>query len=224
LRAYLDEEISRRKAKALTAQACDQLAEGELAAALVSAREALAAYPAHQAAEEIRDRVAGILKAQGRPVAGGPPEPVPEPPAAAPPAPAPAQAALPATADAPAAVTAPAPDALTPLPEGPPANPEAAALVESARRLLRGRDPRGALPLLEQASQLEPGHAGTLRLVNLTRLEARKAEVESLTTAALDHFVRNDYGKARTAVDKALALEPGNRKARELQTILGALG
>jgi tetratricopeptide (TPR) repeat protein len=49
-------------------------------------------------------------------------------------------------------------------------------------------------------------------------------QVESLTSAALRHFVGNDHGKARQAVEKALALDPGNRRARELQKILGALG
>jgi serine/threonine protein kinase len=52
--------------------------------------------------------------------------------------------------------------------------------------------------------------------------EAR--QVESLTSAALRHFVGNDHGKARQAVEKALALDPGNRRALELQKILGALG
>jgi tetratricopeptide (TPR) repeat protein len=231
LRAYLDEETARRRAKALTAQACDQLADGRLTEALASAQEALAAYPSHQAAEEIRDRVAGILATQARPAPeAATPAPAavaapvataePERPAAGRPAAAPP----PLPAEAPAAATAPPPDALTPLPEGPPENAEAASLLESARRLLRGRDPRGALPLLEQASQLEPGHAGLLRLLALTRVDARKADVESLTTAALDHFVRNDYGKARKAVEQALALDPRNKKARELQTILGTLG
>jgi Tfp pilus assembly protein PilF len=52
---------------------------------------------------------------------------------------------------------------------------------------------------------------------------ARKAEIESLTTAALDYFVQNEYAKARKAVDKALALDPRNKKAKELLKILGAL-
>ena len=36
------------------------------------------------------------------------------------------------------------------------------------------------LPLLEQASQAQPGHAGIQRLLEQTRLEARKVEIESL--------------------------------------------
>ena len=54
--------------------------------------------------------------------------------------------------------------------------------------------------------------------------ENHRAEVEALTTTALDAFVSNNYPKARKAVDKALALDPKNKKARELQKILGALG
>lgn len=54
--------------------------------------------------------------------------------------------------------------------------------------------------------------------------ESRRGEVEALTTAALNAFVENNYPKARKAVEKALALDPKNKKARELQKILGALG
>jgi tetratricopeptide (TPR) repeat protein/predicted Ser/Thr protein kinase len=237
LRAYLNEETARRKAKALTAQAGDRLAEGDLEGALVSAEQALAAYPSNNAAREICARVTTILVAQGKRSAGVPP--LPEPAPEAPPEP-PAEAAeaafaggVPAAAELPRLdpepqdappVATPAPDQLTPLPEGSPRNPEAAALVEAARRILRDRDPQNALPLLEQAAAIEPGHAGLLRLLTITRVEARKAQIESLTTAALEHFVRNDHRKAQAAVDKALALDPKNRKALELRTILGALG
>ena len=113
---------------------------------------------------------------------------------------------------------------LTPLPEGTPADAEAARLLENARRLLRDRAPQKALPILEQAAAIEPSHAGIERLLHLTRIEARKAEAEALTSAALNHFLQNNYKKARAAVEKALALEPGNKKARELINILGALG
>jgi tetratricopeptide (TPR) repeat protein len=113
---------------------------------------------------------------------------------------------------------------MTPLPEGVPADPECARLLDSARRMLRDRAPVKALPLLEQAAALDPAHEGIARLLNLTRVEARKAEAESLTSAALNHFLQNNYKKAKVAVEKALALEPENKKARELIKILGALG
>jgi tetratricopeptide (TPR) repeat protein/predicted Ser/Thr protein kinase len=54
--------------------------------------------------------------------------------------------------------------------------------------------------------------------------EARRSEVEALTSAALDHFLQNNHAKARKAIDKALAIDPGNKKAREMLRILGALG
>jgi tRNA A-37 threonylcarbamoyl transferase component Bud32/tetratricopeptide (TPR) repeat protein len=115
------------------------------------------------------------------------------------------------------------PPPLVPLPEGDPASPEAASLLESARRLLRERAPRQALPLLERAAEIEPAHAGLRRILGLTRVEARKVEVEGLVGSALDHFLRNEYGEARRAVDAALVLAPGDRKAGELSQVLSAL-
>ena len=158
------------------------------------------------------------------PAASAPVRTVPAAPAAvaekAPAAPRPAPAPSPA-----AAAPAPGdPQPLTPLPEGVPADPECARLLDIARRMLRDRAPVKALPLLEQASALDPGHEGIARLLNLTRAEARKAEAESLTSAALNHFLQNNYKKAKVAVEKALVLEPENKKARELIKILGTLG
>jgi tetratricopeptide (TPR) repeat protein/predicted Ser/Thr protein kinase len=146
------------------------------------------------------------------------PAPVPAPSAAQPPpAPAPPK---PAPEPPPAATGA----ALPPLPEGVPQNAEAARLLEAARRLLQERAAQKALPLLEQAAGLEPGHAAIERFLELARAEARKAEAESLASAALNHFLQNNYAKARKAVDKALSLEPQNKKAKELLKILGTLG
>jgi tetratricopeptide (TPR) repeat protein len=54
--------------------------------------------------------------------------------------------------------------------------------------------------------------------------EGRRSEVEALTSAALNHFLQNNHAKARKAIDKALAIDPGNKKAREMFRILGALG
>ena len=116
------------------------------------------------------------------------------------------------------------PPPLTPLPEGEPTSPDAARLLESARRRLRERLPQEALKLLEEAAALEGDHRGIQRLLAQTRLEARRSEIESLTTAALDAFVQNKHARARTAVEKALALDPKNRKAQELLKILRSLG
>jgi Tfp pilus assembly protein PilF len=54
--------------------------------------------------------------------------------------------------------------------------------------------------------------------------EGRRSEVEALTSAALNHFLQNNHAKARKAIDKALAIDPGNKKAREMLRILGAIG
>ncbi len=147
--------------------------------------------------------------------------PTPEPAPAAKP---PSSAAPPAPSPAVASTKAQEPQPLTPLPEGVPVDAEAARLLDAARRMLRDRAPQKALPLLEQAGALEPTHEGIARLLNLTRVESRKAEAEALTSAALNHFLQNNYKKAKVAVEKALALEPENKKARELINILGALG
>jgi tetratricopeptide (TPR) repeat protein len=136
--------------------------------------------------------------------------------------PPPAPPSEPATATAGLAAEPPPP--LTPLPEGTPSHPEAARLLDQARRTLRDRQPQKALSPLEKAAALEPTHLGVQRLLVQTRIEARKAEIESLVTSALNHFVANEYGKARKAVDKALTLDPNNKKAKELTKILGALG
>jgi serine/threonine-protein kinase len=115
-------------------------------------------------------------------------------------------------------------DELAPLPEGRPADPEAARLLDAARWLLRDRLPGMALDLLERAASLEPQHPAVRRILADTRIEARREEVESLTSAALGFFVDADYRGARRAAGEVLALDPANRKARELLDILESLG
>jgi tetratricopeptide (TPR) repeat protein len=51
----------------------------------------------------------------------------------------------------------------------------------------------------------------------------RVAEAVALSSAALRHFVQDEHEQARQAVERALALDPGNRRARELQKILRVL-
>jgi serine/threonine-protein kinase len=171
------------------------------------------------------------------PSAPAPSAPAPSAPALSAPAPsgpAPSAAASPPAsgvrAPGPAVPSAPAPGApareelvLTPLPEGPPASEDAARALDSARRHLRERAPEKALPLLEEAARLDPAHAGIRRLLGLTRAEATRANAEALTSKALDHFMKNEYKKARATVEKALELEPANKKAKELRSLLAAL-
>jgi tetratricopeptide (TPR) repeat protein len=49
------------------------------------------------------------------------------------------------------------------------------------------------------------------------------AEAAALSAAALRHFVKDEHDAARLAVERALALDPGNRRAGELQKILRVL-
>jgi len=53
---------------------------------------------------------------------------------------------------------------------------------------------------------------------------SRRVEAEALTADALRHFMANDHDQARKVVDRALHLDPVNRRARELQRILRMLG
>jgi len=152
-------------------------------------------------------------------------------PARPPSTPAPARAPTPARpaarTPAPAAARESAngepPPPLTPLPEGNPEDAEAARLLEQARRTLRNRQPQKALATLEKAAAIEPTHLGIQRLLVQTRIESRKSELDALVSAAVNHFVANEYGKAKKAVARILELDPNNKKAKELSGILGAL-
>jgi len=53
---------------------------------------------------------------------------------------------------------------------------------------------------------------------------SQQTEAEAHTAAALRHFTANEHERARQAVERALALDPTNRRARELQRILRVLG
>jgi tRNA A-37 threonylcarbamoyl transferase component Bud32/tetratricopeptide (TPR) repeat protein len=197
LAAYLDEEVARRSAAALVTTAQEHIVLGNLEEARAAAEEVLAAQPDHAVAREIRDRAATVIAQRDR--------------------------QMPPAID-PQSVASPPPESLTPLPEGPPADGEAVRLLEEARRHLKARDPAKAVPLLEQASALAPDHAAIARLLAVARLDARRAEATGHAAAALNHFLQNDHARARKAVDKALALDPENRRARELRQVLGVLG
>jgi tetratricopeptide (TPR) repeat protein/tRNA A-37 threonylcarbamoyl transferase component Bud32 len=202
LRGYLEGEARRAQARAFTAAAQDHLAEGELEEARAAAERALEADPQDALAREIRDRAAEVLARR----APAPPPPAPAPP---PPVEVPVAAAAPAPVSAPAPMAAAAPVA-PPAPVAAPAARRAAASPERLDAVLSQIVSATKTPVPKAA----PPEAGG----------DRKSDAEALTTAALDHFVKNEYGKARRAVEKALALEPQNKKARELHKILGALG
>jgi len=46
----------------------------------------------------------------------------------------------------------------------------------------------------------------------------------ALSAVALQHFLKDEHDRAREAVERALVLDPSNRRALELQKILRVLG
>ncbi len=242
LRKYLEEEAPRRIAQARVAAAQEHVAQGNLAEAHAAAEDALKAQPDHALAREIRDRAGAFLvKAQPAPAVVGPP------PASAPPASAPATGAPrvePPAPTSPATVpsaappvvaspkpAAPAPPAGPPAPEAAPAAPMAPAKGPAAPASAPGPPPVPAPRI--PAPLATPTTAGAALASSLgvspvppvpAAPESHRGEAEALTTKALNAFVQNNYPKARKAVEKALELDPSNKKACELQKILGALG
>jgi tetratricopeptide (TPR) repeat protein len=54
--------------------------------------------------------------------------------------------------------------------------------------------------------------------------DPRAAEAVTLSAAALRHFLKDEHDEARKTVERALALDPTNRRALELDKILRVLG
>ena len=110
------------------------------------------------------------------------------------------------------------------------ARAKANALAKGAREHLGRGDRAAAREAAERALGVLPGHPSARRILDdLGPLPAppphpRQAEIESLTSAAIEHFVDSRHEKARAAVERVLALDPGNRKALELLRILSPLG
>lgn len=55
-------------------------------------------------------------------------------------------------------------------------------------------------------------------------VDPRAAQAEAQSAAALRHFLADEHVRAREAVERALALDPSNRRALDLQKILRVLG
>jgi len=197
LKTYLAEESSRHAAKTLTAKAQDALAFGKLEEARDAAEEALKADPSNTVAREIRDRAADVLTRRK-----GGPAPAPVAPAATAPA---AAAQAPRAGSAAATATPPPVAAPSAVPAPPvPAPAQSGSATPSSPASSPPSDPGS------------PARTSTP--------EGRRSEVEALTSAALNHFLQNNHAKARKAIDKALAIDPGNKKAREMLRILGSIG
>jgi tetratricopeptide (TPR) repeat protein len=251
LQVYLDEEAARLRADALVSEARGHLAAGRVGDARELAREAGQIVSGHTQAGRVLQELAELEAAAA---AGSPPAPAPAaaptpPPAAQPtpapvaeptppfeakrpseaeqPNPAPAAAALPAaTAPAPApppeaaepaaAEQAPAPS--PPAPEAPSASPPPTA-----------PEPAAAAPAPHAAEAPRPGAASSEQRAPAPApppkpTDPRATEAVSLSALALSHFLKDEHGKARELVERALRLDPENRKALELEKILRVLG
>ncbi len=154
------------------------------------------------------------------PVAAAP-EPVaaePEPPAPPPEPPAPPPEPEPPIAVAPPPVPEPPPidvAAPPPAPEPPVAPP---AVVSAPAPVAAPPAPEPVAPPATRAPA-----PPTPAPVAAAQGGDRKAEAAALATAAMNHFVANNNAKARKAAERALELDPANKKAKDLLKIL-ALG
>jgi serine/threonine protein kinase len=98
---------------------------------------------------------------------------------------------------------------------------------EASEPTVKGEpSPEPALPEVEVVDSNGTAAVGTASAAPASprSLPSRKSQAEELTADALRHFVANEHGQAREAVDRALEIDPVNRRARELQRILRVLG
>jgi serine/threonine protein kinase len=78
-------------------------------------------------------------------------------------------------------------------------------------------------PVLAEAGQA-PAPLDVATAVATPAADPSSAEAVALSAAALRHFLQDEHEQARQLVERALALDPQNRKALELEKILRVLG
>ena len=109
----------------------------------------------------------------------------------------------------------PVPPEASPPPEPVPP-PEPAAAVPAATE-----PPPAAVAA--PAPPVEPVSEPASRPTPAPPPDPRVTEAVALSAVALRHFVKDEHRQAREAVERALALDPANRRAQELQKILRVL-
>jgi len=222
LKSFLDDEQKKHEADAIVATAREHLAEGNLVAAHGAAERALELLPGHALAKEIRDRTESVLMKAAGSVVEAPAANVEAPPEPAPPEVKPTAPTAPTASPQPRPV-APAPEVASAAPP-----PEVRAVPPAAEAAPPPPVPAapGAAAPAQPAPKPAATPASTLTPPPEGRSEAemKRGEIERLTTIAVNAFVENNYPKARKAAEKALVVDPENKKARELMKILGALG
>jgi serine/threonine protein kinase len=203
LQVYLDEEGARRRADGLVATAREHLAAGRGQEARAAAQDALAAMPGHALAHKLIEQLPEATPA----VASGPYEGA-------------AQAEAGLRTDAPRAATMAEPPADVDLEPRVESRPEAAPQPAT---------PGPAEPSAVPSPQPPPAAAAPPSPLPRTDrpgppADARIAEAVALSAAAIRHFVKDEHDEARRVVERALALDPANRRALDLQKILRVLG
>jgi tetratricopeptide (TPR) repeat protein len=107
---------------------------------------------------------------------------------------------------------------------------EARAAVREALAAMPGHAPASKLfeglpePAPAAAPSPEPPPAPRPAATPASPPDPRLGEAVALSAAALQHFLRDEHDRAREAVERALVLDPTNRRAQELQKILRVLG
>ncbi len=236
LQVYLDEEGARHQADVLVAGAREHLDAERAEQARAKALEAIAVMPGHAPASRI---IQELGAEPGQIPAPPPPAPVATPELQAPESPAPR--ALPPEAPPAVEATAPAPPAATVEPQpisaaveapvvSPPA-PESTAPEPTAPGPATAPEPEPAVAeasvveatVVEPATH-EPTAAPESAPARPETQDPRVAEAVALSASALRHFLKDDHARAREVVEQALARDPANRRALELQKILRVLG
>ena len=121
------------------------------------------------------------------------------------------------------------PLAAVPLPEEPEKPVEVAQPEVPAEAAPAALAPAGdTRPEPTQPASAEAGRAAAAvdvaTPVAAPAADPRSAEAVALSAAALRHFLQDEHEQARQLVERALALDPQNRKALELEKILRVLG
>ena len=204
--------------------------EPTAAAAPESIAAPAAAAPAEAAAPPAEPAAVAPPAAEPAPAEPAAAEPAAaEPPAAELPAvepaaaPAPPPAAEPAAPPAPPMTDATAPMAALALPVAEPTAPAAGTTTASpapAAPEAEAAPPPAAEPQAEAA----PPTAEPEPVPAAAAADPRIAEAVTLSATALKHFLKDDHERARQLVERALALDPENRRAQELGKILRVLG
>jgi len=252
LQVYLDEEGARRQAESHLDAARAHLVEGRREEAHAAILEALTAMPGYRPALDLRsqlgpvdyegatdDEAAGPAPAAVDPAPLTPSGVTLESPDASAASASPADPpGVKASAPEPAASDASPPVAAASPTVGPGGRPRAVEDPGPAPEATSDAEPASARPAAESGAKTEA--AGDLPTVEVEEPEtgatarerpaearvaaSRRVEAEALTASALRHFLANEHDQARKVVDRALDLDPVNRRARELQRILRVLG